>query len=124
MGSKKAKCLLTIAPETRSKPRRVTRSSTATTLGKKKCGTESVAVAKMPPKRKWKKPVKVAKKRRVAKGKRACWLEEGGKNRREGLCPVCREPGWHGDMCENCDSEALCVISIVESVPSDRFSSD
>jgi hypothetical protein len=58
--------LLTMAPESRSKMRRVTRSSAASALARKKGDTESVASAKIPPKRKVKRPVKVARKRRVA----------------------------------------------------------
>jgi hypothetical protein len=79
-----------MAPETRSKTRRVTRSGIATALAKEKCGKGSVAVAKMPPKREGKNPVKVTKKRRVAKGKRTSTVKEGEDNRRKGLCPVCR----------------------------------
>ena len=110
-----------MVPETRSKTRRVTRSGAASALAKKKGDTESVASARVPPKRKVKRPVKVARKRRVAKGKRTGTATEDGK---EGLCPECREAGWYGEMCDNCGSGALCNVSMDESVPSDCYSSN
>jgi hypothetical protein len=120
-GWQKPILLLTMAPETRSKSCRVTCSSAASALAKKKGDTESVAGAKMPPKRKVREPMKVARKRRVAKGKRTGMATEDGK---EGLCPEGSEAGWYGEMCDNCDSEALCIISMNESMPLDCYSSD
>jgi hypothetical protein len=75
-----------MAPETRSAGRRVTRSSTAGALAKKKGVVESVAVAKMPPKKKRKKPVKVAKKGRVAKRERVASVDEREDEDEEGEC--------------------------------------
>jgi hypothetical protein len=112
-----------MAPETRSATRRVTRSSAASTSVKKRGETESVAVAKVPPKRGRKKPVKVAGKRKIPKGKRTGTVDEG--EGREGrLCAECGELGWYGDVCDNCDGEALCTVSIMESVPSECYSSN
>jgi hypothetical protein len=81
--------LLTMAPETRSAGRRVTRSSTAGALAKKKGVVESVAVAKMPPKRKRKKPVKAAKKGRVAKRERVASVDEREDEDGEWECAEC-----------------------------------
>jgi hypothetical protein len=71
----------------------------------------------MPPKRKGKKPVKVSEKKKVAKGKRVTSVDKGEGSRREGLCTECGEPGYYGTNGDLCDSEALCVIPMHESVP-------
>jgi hypothetical protein len=55
-------------------------------LAKKKGVVESVAVAKMPPKRRRKKPVKVAKKVRVAKKERVASVDERKDEDREWEC--------------------------------------
>jgi hypothetical protein len=115
--------LLTMAPETRSAGRRVTRSSTAGALAKKKGIVESVAVAKMPPKGKRKKPVKVAKKRRVAKRKRVASVDEGKENEKEGECAEWGALGWYGRRCYFCDDGSLFVILVGESMPSEYYSS-
>jgi hypothetical protein len=116
--------LLTMAPETRSATHRVTHNSTASGSAKEKCGMESAAVAKMPLKRKGKKPVKVAEKRRVAKEKRVTSVDKGEGNRREGLCTEYGEPGYYGTNRDLCDSEALCVISMHKNVPPACFPED
>ena len=83
---------------------------------KKRGETESVAVAKVPPKRGRKKPVKVAGKRKIPKGKRTGTVDEG--EGREGrLCAECGELGWYGDVCDNCDGEALCTGRLYTSDP-------
>jgi hypothetical protein len=115
--------LLTMSPETRSAGRRVTRSSTAGALAKKRDIVESVAVAKMPPKGKRKKPVKVAKKRRLAKRKRVASVDEGKENKKEWECAECGALGWYGRRCYYCDDGSLCVILVGESLPSEYYSS-
>jgi hypothetical protein len=112
--------LLTMAPVTRSATHRVTRSSTAKAAAKRKGVTESVGVAKMPPKRKRKKPVKVARKRKVARRDRVGTIDE----RREGHCPECGGRDVYGEACDNVACNSLCVISSEESVPSECYSSD
>jgi hypothetical protein len=86
--------LLTMAPETRLAGRQVTRSSAASALAKKKGVVESVVVAKMPPKRKRKKPVKLAKKGRVAKKNESpLWTKERMKTRKGSALNAVR---WDG----------------------------
>jgi uncharacterized protein with PIN domain len=99
--------LLTMAPETRSAGRRVTRSSTRGALAKKKGVVESVVVAKMPPKRRRKKPVKVAKKGRVAKRERVASVDERKDEDREWECAECGALGWYGRKCYFCDDGSL-----------------
>jgi hypothetical protein len=85
-------------PKTRSAGRRVTRSSTVGALAKKKGVVESVAVAKMPPKRKRKKSVKVAKKGRLAKRERVASVDEREDEDGEWECAECGGAGtvWSG----------------------------
>ena len=115
--------LLTMAPETRSAGRRVTRSSAASALARKKGVVESVAVAKMPPKRKKKKPVKVAKKGRVAKKERVASVDEREDEDEEGKCTECGALGQYGQECYFCDDGSLFVDPVGESVPSECYSS-
>jgi hypothetical protein len=115
--------LLTMAPETRSAGRRVTRSSTASALAKKKGVVESVAVAKMPHKRKRKKPVKVAKKGRVAKREQVASVDKGEDEDKEGECAECGALGRYGRECYFCDDGSLCVNPVGGSVPSEYYSS-
>jgi hypothetical protein len=115
--------LLTMAPETRSAGRRVTRSSVASALAKKKGVVESVAVAKMPPKGKRKKPVKVAKKGRVAKKERVASVDEREDEDEEGECAECGALGRYGRACYFCDNGSLCVNPVGGSVPSECYSS-
>jgi hypothetical protein len=95
--------LLAMAPETRLERRNGTRSSsTASTLAKKKCEMESRAVARMPPKNKLKKSVKVAKKGKVAKGKQTAKVDKGEEGNiklrypDQGICAACGKPGGYG----------------------------
>jgi hypothetical protein len=115
--------LLTMALETRSGGRRVTRSSTAGALAKKKGVVESVAVAKMPPKRKRKKPVKVAKKGRVAKRERVASVDEREDEDGEWECAECGALGRYGRERYFCDTGSLCVNPVGGSVPSECYSS-
>jgi hypothetical protein len=112
--------LLTMAPEARSA---VTRSSTAGALAKKKGVVESVAVAKMPPKRKRKKPVKVAKKGKVAKTERVASVDEREDEDGEWECAECGALGRYGRECYFCDNGSLCVNPVGGSVPSECYSS-
>jgi hypothetical protein len=113
--------LLTMAPETRSARRRVTRSSAASALAKKKGVVESVAVAKMPPKRKRTKPVKVAKTGRVAKKERVASVH-GMKTRRGSALNAVRWDSMVGNAIF-ATMESLCVDPVGESVPSECYSS-
>jgi hypothetical protein len=78
----------------------------------------------MPPKRKMKKPVKVAQKRKIAKGKRTGTLDEGEEDGKPGLCTACNKLGWYRDYCYSCDSGAMCNFSIAKSTPLGCFLSD
>jgi hypothetical protein len=123
VGAKNTK-LKTMAPTTRSMTRKVrTRSATASAVAKKGSATEGAAVAGMPPKREGDVLAKMAKMRKKAKAEKVASMKKGPKNRREGLCTECGEPGYFGTVCD-CDGEALCEVSIVESIPSECFSSD
>ena len=101
----------------------MTRSSAASALAKKKGVVESVAVAKMPPKRKRKKPVKVAKKGRVAKKERVASVDEREDEDEEGKCTECGALGQYGRECYFCDGGSLCVDPVGESVPPECYSS-
>jgi hypothetical protein len=110
-------------PKTRSAGRRVTRSSTVGALAKKKGVVESVAVAKMPPKRKRKKSVKVAKKGRLAKRERVASVDEREDEDGEWECAECGGLGRYGRECYFCGDGSLCVNPVGGSVPLECYSS-
>jgi hypothetical protein len=101
---------LTMAPTARSTTRRVTRSSAASALAKKKGGTEGAAVAKMPPKKGRKTPVKGATKERFPKGNDvARWTREE-RIRGRGVAQIAVSSGGMG---RSATDVTTCVVHII-----------